>query len=273
MRKRTAVSPLRLILTALALGFFAPSLNLNVGNVEQPSLSGLFFDQKLSFSFVAVAEARGRRGGGGMRRSGGMSRSRGASRSFSRGPSSSRYYGGNYQQYKRPSTRPVNQRPSTRPSKRPSSGPSIQPVPKPPNRPGKPGAGNPNRPGKPGIRPPGNRPGKPGVRPPGHRPGAGRPPHGRPPHGRPPHHRPPHGVHPRPPHGGGWYYRSGWYWPVGAAAFGAATGFALGTIVATLPSDCVTVYEGDIAYRECDGIYYEPFYEGGILKYRVVAAP
>jgi len=60
---------------------------------------------------------------------------------------------------------------------------------------------------------------------------------------------------------------------VGAAAFGAAAGFALGTIVSTLPSDCVTVYEGDIAYRECDGIYYEPFYEGGILKYRVVAAP
>ena len=201
---------------------------------------------------------------------------------------------------KRPgANRPAQKRPNSRPgSKQPVT---TQPVNKPsPTRPNRPGAGErpgrpgqgdrPNRPGKPGekpitiqpivnpgtgkpmpgqpghrppgLRPPGDRP--PGTRPPGHRPPGVRPPHERPPHGRPPH-RPPH-------HGGpGWddWHDDYWYWPVGAVA----TGVVIGSLVATLPSDCNTEVVNGTTYYYCNGTWYLPYYEGSVLKYRVVSPP
>jgi hypothetical protein len=56
-------------------------------------------------------------------------------------------------------------------------------------------------------------------------------------------------------------------------AFGAAAGLALGSIVYALDDDCTTVIRNGRDYRVCDGIYYEPFYEGGELRYRVVSVP
>jgi len=135
-----------------------------------------------------------------------------------------------------------------------------------PDRPNKPGAGKPDRPNRPGS---GHRPGKPNRPGNGHRPGHGKPPHWRPIHGG---HGHPHYHHHHHYHGG-YYYNSGWYWPVGAVAFGAAAGLALGSIVYELDDDCTTVIRRGIDYRVCDGIYYEPFYEGGELRYRVVARP
>ena len=60
---------------------------------------------------------------------------------------------------------------------------------------------------------------------------------------------------------------------LGTVAFGAAAGLALGSIVYALDDDCTTVIRNGRDYRICDGIYYEPFYEGGELHYRVVSAP
>lgn len=46
----------------------------------------------------------------------------------------------------------------------------------------------------------------------------------------------------------------------GAAVVGAAavTAIAVGTIVATLPPSCSTVFVGGMTYHDCDGTYYVP---------------
>jgi hypothetical protein len=40
-----------------------------------------------------------------------------------------------------------------------------------------------------------------------------------------------------------------------------------------MPPSCATVTYGGVAYRRCDGRYYQPFYQGDQLVYRVVPAP
>jgi hypothetical protein len=194
-------------------------------------------------------------------------------RSRMRAPSRSRYQGGNFHKAKRPSVSRPSSRPSTRPSQRPSTRPANRPNRpstgrpgggKPgagrPNRPGKPGAGKPNRPGKPGVRPP-NKPGRPGIRPPGNRPG--KPGHG-PGHGRPPHHRPPHHGHP--PHFHYPHYGWGGYWPW---FWGSA--ITIGALVSTIPDDgCEDIYIDNKHYKECEGVLFEPVYEGSDVQYKVV---
>jgi len=189
----------------------------------------------VGYQVKVFAQAEARRGG----RGGGM-RSRPGG-----GVSRSRSFGGNFHRAPRPggsrpkATRPVGKRPT---QTRPVKGPSTRPA-SPPKRPTvKPGTGKP-MPGQPGTRPPGVRP--PGQRPPG----------ARPPHGRPPHHPPHHG-------------RPGWHGP---AAIGM--GIVIGTIVASLPPDCVNEVVDGTTYYRCHDTWYLPYYEGSVLKYRVVNAP
>ena len=49
---------------------------------------------------------------------------------------------------------------------------------------------------------------------------------------------------------------------------------AVGTVVPTLPGECLAIptYNGGALYN-CGNIYYQPFYEGGALMYEVVPAP
>jgi hypothetical protein len=128
----------------------------------------------------------------------------------------------------------------------------MQPV-----RPGKPG-----KPTKPGIRPPagvnppGNRP--PGNRPgnPGHRPGHGHPGHGhRPHHG---HHH--HHYHHYPHYGWGGYWP--WFW---------GSAIVVGAIVSTIPDDdCKDLHVDGKWYKECEGVLFEPVYQGDKVEYKVV---
>jgi hypothetical protein len=101
-------------------------------------------------------------------------------------------------------------------------------------------------------------PGQPGHRPPGWRP----------PGDRPPHDRPPYYDHPD------WddhydYWDDDWYWPVGAVA----AGVVIGSIVSALPPNCQNVVVDGTTYYYCNGTYYLPYYEGSVLKYRVVNPP
>jgi hypothetical protein len=110
-------------------------------------------------------------------------------------------------------------------------------------------------------------PGHPDYKPPHGKPPHDKPPHGKPPHGKPPHHgHPPHYGHPP-------YYHDHWddwgYWPVGAVA----AGVVIGTIVATLPSGCSEEKVNGTTYYYCDGNWYLPYYDGGVLKYKIVNSP
>ena len=61
-------------------------------------------------------------------------------------------------------------------------------------------------------------------------------------------------------------------WPGYAA--GVVTGAALGTSVSSIPtSSCWQTYAGGVTYYNCDGTYYQPYYEGSSLNYQVVAPP
>lgn len=62
---------------------------------------------------------------------------------------------------------------------------------------------------------------------------------------------------------GGRWHESGWFW----GSF--ATGIVIGTIVASLPPHCETVYVRDVPYYYYDDIYYRPYPTG----YIVVPAP
>jgi len=70
-------------------------------------------------------------------------------------------------------------------------------------------------------------------------------------------------------YGGGYgYYRGA---PI--LAFGA--GMAIGSIIAasTMPSSCTTIVTSGVSYRQCDGLYYQPFYQGDTVVYKSVASP
>jgi hypothetical protein len=40
-----------------------------------------------------------------------------------------------------------------------------------------------------------------------------------------------------------------------------------------MPTSCVTTYVGGVAYRRCGSTYYQPFYQGDTVVYKVVPAP
>jgi len=53
------------------------------------------------------------------------------------------------------------------------------------------------------------------------------------------------------------------------------TVLAIGSIIsaATMPKTCTSVVVNSIDYRRCDNSYYQPFYEGDTLVYKVVESP
>ncbi len=83
------------------------------------------------------------------------------------------------------------------------------------------------------------------------------------------------------PWGWGWDNDPFWDYPLAtAAAVGvvagataAATSVALGSTVTVLPSNCVTVFSGDLTYFQCGSVWYQPRYAGSGVAYVVVSAP
>ena len=59
------------------------------------------------------------------------------------------------------------------------------------------------------------------------------------------------------------------------AIYGFAVGLVIGSMVAasTMPTTCTTVVTNGISYRRCGSSYYQPFYQGDTLVYKIVAAP
>lgn len=53
------------------------------------------------------------------------------------------------------------------------------------------------------------------------------------------------------------------------------TGLVIGSVIAasTMPTTCTTVVANGISYRQCGSSYYQPFYQGDTLVYKVVASP
>ena len=78
---------------------------------------------------------------------------------------------------------------------------------------------------------------------------------------------------------GGCGYYHGWdnYHPVATAAvIGAAaavTAAAIGSIVYTVPSTCVTTYVNGLSYYQCGSTWYQPRYAGTTVQYVVVGSP
>jgi len=75
-------------------------------------------------------------------------------------------------------------------------------------------------------------------------------------------------------HGHNRYYgRPGYYAGRPLAVF--TTSLIIGSMIAasTMPSSCVTVVTNGISYRKCGSSYYQPFYEGDNLVYKVVVSP
>ena len=84
---------------------------------------------------------------------------------------------------------------------------------------------------------------------------------------------------------GGW--NNGWdgccYRPLAGAAVGAAVGYATGvavgstyatgTVVYTLPSECVTSVVNGITYEQCGSTWYQPQFSGTDTTYIVVDPP
>jgi len=54
-----------------------------------------------------------------------------------------------------------------------------------------------------------------------------------------------------------------------------STGLVIGTMIAasTLPTTCTVVVANGISYKRCDNAYYQPFYEGDTVVYKVVNSP
>jgi hypothetical protein len=268
-------------------------MEARASNSRKPLRSACFsmaWSGALLATLVSVAvevDARGFggegfRGGGGIRGGGSMSMSRGGS-SFSRGSydrgSSSHRSGGTFSRdgsYSRPSS--LDNKPSglDRPggsgsgtnwgsmTRTPPSGGSASQLPA--SRPGGGGSGTQrpaNRPGGGGsaAQLPANRPGGGGsaTQLPADRPGGGG-----------------SGTAWRPDcpkcsdGGGGWVDH-----PIAAGiAIGAIAGaVAIGSTYYYLPVDCPPYYWNDIYYYSCDGVYYQPQYEGDTVVYVTVPDP
>lgn len=260
-------------------------------NPQRSAWFGLAWSSALLATLVFAAsevEARGFggggfRGGGGMRSGGSMSMSRGGS-SFGRGSydrgSSSYRSGGTFSRsgnYSKPSS--LDRKPSgvDRPSgsgsgtnwesmtRVPGRGGSATQLPA--NRTGGGGSATQlpaNRPGSggSGAQLPANRPGGGGsaAQLPADRPGGGG-----------------SGTHWRPDcpkcsdGGGGWVDH-----PIAAGiAIGAIAGAAaaIGSTYYYLPLDCPPYYWNDVHYYSCDGVFYEPQFEGDTIVYVTVPDP
>jgi len=61
----------------------------------------------------------------------------------------------------------------------------------------------------------------------------------------------------------------------GAFVAGAITGLTVGAIVsaASMPPSCTTVSVNNVSYRRCGSSWYQPYYVGTELQFRVVAPP
>ena len=72
---------------------------------------------------------------------------------------------------------------------------------------------------------------------------------------------------------GGYGHGYGYYYGRPIVAF--TTGLVIGSIIAasTMPTTCTTVVVGGVSYRQCGTTYYQPFYQGDTLVYKVVASP
>lgn len=70
-----------------------------------------------------------------------------------------------------------------------------------------------------------------------------------------------------------YYGRPGYYGGKPLAVF--TTGLIIGSMVSasSMPSTCTTVITNGISYRRCDNSYYQPYYEGDVLAYKVVSSP
>lgn len=71
----------------------------------------------------------------------------------------------------------------------------------------------------------------------------------------------------------GGYHHYGYYG--GRAIVGFTAGLVIGSMVAasTMPATCTTVVANGISYRRCGSSYYQPFYQGDTLVYKVVDSP
>jgi hypothetical protein len=72
---------------------------------------------------------------------------------------------------------------------------------------------------------------------------------------------------------GGYGHGYGYYGD--RAIYGFAAGLVIGSMVAaaTIPTTCTTVVANGVSYRQCGSSYYQPFYQGDTLVYKVVASP
>ena len=72
---------------------------------------------------------------------------------------------------------------------------------------------------------------------------------------------------------GGYGHGYGYYGD--RAIYGFAVGLVIGSMVAasTMPTTCVTVVSHGVSYRQCGSSWYQPYYQGDTLVYKVVAAP
>ncbi len=48
------------------------------------------------------------------------------------------------------------------------------------------------------------------------------------------------------------------------------TGVVIGTVIATLPDECETIYIDGKTYKDCSGTLYEPVYQGDEVQYKAV---
>ena len=78
--------------------------------------------------------------------------------------------------------------------------------------------------------------------------------------------------------GGGWHgYYPAPYHPVATAAAvtGAAvvTAAAIGSVVHSIPPNCVTKVVNGVTYSQCGSTWYQPQYVGSSVQYTIVTAP
>ena len=54
-----------------------------------------------------------------------------------------------------------------------------------------------------------------------------------------------------------------------------STGLVIGSVIAaaSMPTTCTTTYVNGVSYRRCGSSYYQPFYEGDTMVYKVVNSP
>ncbi len=74
---------------------------------------------------------------------------------------------------------------------------------------------------------------------------------------------------------GGGYYHGGAYHPVARWTLVTLSALALGSVIssASMSSSCTNVAVNGITYKNCDGTYFEPYFDGDSEEYKVVADP